>query len=351
MYDTALGYTAAVGLRLDDLIDVDVATTPPILNDALIYNGTEWVNTTLKEKIAVDDLTDVDLTFGPAVDNYSLMYNAVNARWYAQRTVKSVNGENPDPLGNVIVSLTKVTTGTLAARPPSGDPTLINAEVYIISGDPLTANNGRTFIYQLSTTTWFEINALGPIGTANIRVVSYLGSDVTGTGTFNAPYQTITYAISQSNFGVATVIVVLPGTYVENLLIGAHLNLSIVGLTSSTTTYPIALNGNITLSSTATRVRIKDMQINGTSANPVPLIINGSNNRHVFDNVEFIPFTTSDAVDFTGTPNNWNTFIDCGFGGAGKVDMGTTPGAAACYFIRPRTLYNLTIGTIFSNGL
>lgn len=294
---------------------------------------------------------DLNVTLPAPINGDGLIYDLANTEWKTQRFTKSVNGSFPDPLGDITVSLTKVETGTLAARPPAGTVTLTNGEVYIVSGDPTASNNGRTFIYKTSTSLWYEINSLGGIGVADIRVVSYLGSNSVGTGTFNAPYQTIQYAINQTNFGTATVIVVLPGTYTENISTSTHLNLSIVGLTSSLTTYPIEIIGSITISGTATRVRVKDVQVQGNAGAPVPLVINGSVGRHVFDNVQFIPFTTSNCVTFTGTPQNFFTFTDCGFSSQGIVDLGSTNNSAACYFIRPRNLLSLRIPSIWSGGV
>ncbi|CCV02398.1 hypothetical protein IIV31_026R [Armadillidium vulgare iridescent virus] len=70
--------------------------------------------------------------------------------------VRSVNGILPDLSGNVVVALAGVMTGTLAGLPPVGPP-LVSGDIYVVSGDPTPANNGRTFIYSTSPNAWLEI--------------------------------------------------------------------------------------------------------------------------------------------------------------------------------------------------
>jgi hypothetical protein len=67
--------------------------------------------------------------------------------------VQKVNGSAPDTNGNVSIAFGEVTTGTLADRPAVASTT--NGDIYVVSGDPDPANDGRTFISD--GTNWNEV--------------------------------------------------------------------------------------------------------------------------------------------------------------------------------------------------
>lgn len=70
----------AVPAVLDDLGDVDTTTTPPVLNDVLEYDGTNFVPAAPSGggASAIDDLTDVDTTtVAPVVDD-ALVWDGTN---------------------------------------------------------------------------------------------------------------------------------------------------------------------------------------------------------------------------------------------------------------------------------
>lgn len=67
--------------------------------------------------------------------------------------VRTVNGSAPNAIGNVSISLTATETGVLADRPAvAADGTL-----YVITGDPDPANDGRSFLWNSSTAAWVEL--------------------------------------------------------------------------------------------------------------------------------------------------------------------------------------------------
>ena len=68
--------------------------------------------------------------------------------------IKKVNGSSPDVDGNVAISFGTVTTGTLASRPINAGT---NGNIYVVSGDATTAENGRTFISD--GTNWKEVTS------------------------------------------------------------------------------------------------------------------------------------------------------------------------------------------------
>ncbi len=68
--------------------------------------------------------------------------------------VQKVNGSTPDDDGNVAVAFGTVYTGTLANR-GTVVATPDNGDIYVVSGDATTSNNGNTYIYD--GTTWQEV--------------------------------------------------------------------------------------------------------------------------------------------------------------------------------------------------
>ena len=68
--------------------------------------------------------------------------------------VQKVNGSTPDENGNVTVAFGTVYTGTLANR-GTVVATPDNGDIYVVSGDATTSNNGNTYIYD--GTTWQEV--------------------------------------------------------------------------------------------------------------------------------------------------------------------------------------------------
>ena len=95
-------------------------------------------------------------------------------------TVKKVNGISPNADGEIAITLGRNYTGlynngafTTSIPPVEGD-------IFIVSGDPIGANNGRTFIFV--STAWNEIT--NNIGTTDARYVQLAGSTMLGNLNF-----------------------------------------------------------------------------------------------------------------------------------------------------------------------
>ena len=72
--------------------------------------------------------------------------------------IKKVNGVAPDANGDLALTLSLTYTGIYNGGNFSATvPTPANSNIYIVSSDPTTSNNGRTFIYDGSV--WREITA------------------------------------------------------------------------------------------------------------------------------------------------------------------------------------------------
>jgi hypothetical protein len=68
--------------------------------------------------------------------------------------IKKVNGSLPDSDGNIALSFGTVSTGVLSARPLNAGT---NGNIYVVSGDVTTVENGRTFISDGSN--WKEVTS------------------------------------------------------------------------------------------------------------------------------------------------------------------------------------------------
>jgi hypothetical protein len=68
--------------------------------------------------------------------------------------IKKVNGNLPDADGNIALSFGTVSTGTLSNRPVNAGT---NGNIYVVSGDATTTENGRTFISD--GTNWKEVTS------------------------------------------------------------------------------------------------------------------------------------------------------------------------------------------------
>ncbi len=72
--------------------------------------------------------------------------------------IKKVNGISPDANGDLVLTLSLTYTGVYNGGNFSATvPTPANSNIYIVSSDPTSANNGRTFIYDGAV--WREITA------------------------------------------------------------------------------------------------------------------------------------------------------------------------------------------------
>ena len=117
-------------------------------------------------------LANVDNTRDAAKPISTAMQTALDLKG----SVKRVNGVAPDINGDIAISLGRNYTGlynngniTISGTPVGGD-------IFIVSSDPVGANNGRTFIFV--SPNWNEIT--NNIGTTDARYVQLAGSTMQG---------------------------------------------------------------------------------------------------------------------------------------------------------------------------
>ena len=95
-------------------------------------------------------------------------------------SVKRVNGVTPDVNGDIAISLGRNYTGLYNNGNISISGTPVGGDIFIVSSDPVGANNGRTFIYV--SPNWNEIT--NNIGTTDARYVQLAGSTLQGNLVF-----------------------------------------------------------------------------------------------------------------------------------------------------------------------
>ncbi|MCZ2485610.1 hypothetical protein [Aquirufa antheringensis] len=164
-----------------------LATAPLIKENAItpekIINGAVH-----SSKLRDSSVVDQKIAFGinPAKVGLELVNNtadqdkpistATQIALNLKGTVKKVNGISPDANGNVVISLGRNYTGLynggvfITSAPP------VDGDVFIVSTDPIGANNGRTFIYLHPD--WNEIT--NNIGSTDARYVQLAGSTMQG---------------------------------------------------------------------------------------------------------------------------------------------------------------------------
>jgi hypothetical protein len=109
--------------------------------------------------------------------------------------IKKVNGVAPDANGDLVLTLSLTYTGVYNGGDFSATvPTPANSNIYIVSSDPTTSNNGRTFIYDGSV--WREITANQ--ASTDARYLRLDGGTVVGNVTIAATKK-ITLTDSTSN--------------------------------------------------------------------------------------------------------------------------------------------------------
>ena len=91
--------------------------------------------------------------------------------------VQTVNGNTPDANGNVTLAFGNVTSGTTASRPLNAGT---NGNIYVISGDAIAADNGRTYISD--GVAWQEVTSNQTA--TDQRYVKLTGSTMVGDLTF-----------------------------------------------------------------------------------------------------------------------------------------------------------------------
>lgn len=101
--------TALDNLDLDDLSDVTITSAQT--GEAVVWDGSKWVNGTVSTVGSIDDLNDVDTT--GKVDGASLVYNSGDTEWKAKKLTVSLTQAEYDALalsGDLVEGTTYIIT-------------------------------------------------------------------------------------------------------------------------------------------------------------------------------------------------------------------------------------------------
>ncbi|MBO5969744.1 MAG: hypothetical protein J6S14_14725 [Clostridia bacterium] len=191
---TSEGVLAAIPTDLDDLNDVE--TTAPAQGEALVWDGTKWVNGTVSTVGNLDDLSDVDTTGKQEGD--SLRY--IGGEWKAKPTTVEMTQAEYD----AIVDFTPyANTHIVITDAPNLNPTASDIEYSsgVSVADELTSLD--TALGGKAKKTWTTLGTITEGGTAlNISGYSELliYPKINGTTYFN------TYVVDVAEFSNTNVI-------------------------------------------------------------------------------------------------------------------------------------------------
>ena len=140
------------------------------LNELMYFDGTNWTPVDNSfASIAFNGVTGTGATAGDLT--FTLADGSTTTVNLDGRYVQTVNGVLPDAAGNVATAITEVTTGVLASRPATAG----EGNVYVVSGDPTPAENGKAFIYDTTSAAWYEISPPN-LASLDARYVNYTDS-------------------------------------------------------------------------------------------------------------------------------------------------------------------------------
>jgi hypothetical protein len=94
--------------------------------------------------------------------------------------IKKVNGTLPNASGEVQIFFGRVSTGTYANKPTFSQTNQTNGDIYVVSGDANTSENGRTFIRD--DNTWNEVSP--NMAATDARYLQLSGGNMGGDVTF-----------------------------------------------------------------------------------------------------------------------------------------------------------------------
>ena len=250
----------------------------------------------------------------------------------ASNPLSSSGGATPN------ISFLTQTANTFLSGPISGgsaSPTFRS----IVSGDLPNLSSiyvPQTEVGAANGVASLDSNALVPLSQIPLSLIApfyaeyhvnpgYTGS--VSTGSYNQPYTTIQAAVNAAQtFGAANSTVVLHGTNTtENVVINNYTFNLLIGyfLATDVDNQLFLLNGNVTISGSSTRIRLRDFKIQYPGGTQ-PDLIDSSQGRNYFNNMGF---EGGGGIQYTGNWARWHEFTDCTV--SGTVNIAGTPSAGS----------------------
>ncbi len=105
IYDGEKWLLQGTSIYLDNIADVDLATTPPSSGDVLSFDGTNWVSASATTGVtSLSALTDVELT--NLQDGQIIKYSSASASWYNEyEALQNVDGGAANTVYGGIIAL------------------------------------------------------------------------------------------------------------------------------------------------------------------------------------------------------------------------------------------------------
>jgi len=225
--------------------------------------------------------------------------------------IKKVNGVAPDANGDLVLTLSLTYTGVYNGGDFSATvPTPANSNIYIVSSDPTTSNNGRTFIYDGSV--WREITANQ--ASTDARYLRLDGGTVVGNVTIAATKKITLTDLPATGTDAAN------KTYVDAAVAGASIadgsitdaKIASVSASKITGVVPVANGGTgaITVAAAKTSLALNNVD-NTTDLNkPISTLTqNALNNKENTSNKSATTILGNSDILFP-TQNAVKTYVD-----------------------------------------
>ena len=231
--------------------------------------------------------------------------------------IKKVNGTIPDADGNVAVAFGTVSTGTLISRPGTAGT---NGNIYVVSNDATTAENGRTFISDGAN--WKEVTSNQ--SATDARYLKLAGGNMVGNIT-----------VPTTNKITLTDAPLNPTDAVNKAYVDASLSTSTIANTTTSTLGKIQLGGDLAGigtsasspivssvgGSTATLINSAEVLANAsTSLNTANQIVK----RDVSGNFSAGTITANVTGNVSGNAANVTGIVAGANGGTGVANTGKT---------------------------
>lgn len=293
--------TLLIKKDVQDAINADVGTLKTTQNELVL----DMTN-------AKDDINNLEANFTNLNTNISNLGTDVNN---LEVDINSLQSDNTTNKTNITNLQNDNTTNKSDISSLKSDNTTNKSNISSLQSDNTTNKSDISTLKTDNTTNKSNINTLqSNVNTlqsdiVNLKTpisqcwVSSNGND-NNSGSMSFPLRTIQKALNES-FGQINI---LSGTYTENITIpvGYGVYGPVISGIGTFESPKSEIHGTITIPAGVSRLRIKNMQLDGNLAGPA-IIDNNSEGRHVLENCTVShPATNGDLIRIVNGKNWWN---------------------------------------------